>query len=94
MRFFLEAVGGAELSARLVSIGPVTSDTLREHGLEPHVEASRHDVDGLVEALVGGRRRGRQPPLGLLDLGAGLAREELTVLLEGVRRLDEVWYAF
>jgi uroporphyrinogen III methyltransferase / synthase len=53
VRFFLEAVGGgAGLSARLVSIGPVTSETLREHGLEPHVEASRHDVDGLVEALV------------------------------------------
>ena len=38
--------------ARLVSIGPVTSATLREHGLEPDVEASRHDIDGLVEALV------------------------------------------
>jgi uroporphyrinogen III methyltransferase / synthase len=39
-------------SARLVSIGPVTSATLREHGLEPHVEAKRHDIDGLVEALL------------------------------------------
>jgi uroporphyrinogen III methyltransferase/synthase len=37
---------------RLVSIGPATSTALREHGLEPHVEAERHDVDGLVEALV------------------------------------------
>jgi uroporphyrinogen III methyltransferase/synthase len=35
-----------------VSIGPVTSSTAREHGLEVHVEAARHDVDGLVEALV------------------------------------------
>lgn len=55
VRFFLEALGGPEaLSAqtRLVSIGPVTSATLREHGLEPHVEAQRHDVDGLVEALL------------------------------------------
>ena len=55
VRFFLEAVGGpAAIGARtrLASIGPVTSATLREHGLEPHVEAARHDVDGLVEALL------------------------------------------
>ena len=36
---------------RLVSIGPVTSATLREHGLTAHVEATRHDIDGLIEAL-------------------------------------------
>ena len=53
VRFFLEAAGdrlGAD--TRLVSIGPVTSSTLRERGLEPHVEAQRHDIDGLVEALL------------------------------------------
>jgi hypothetical protein len=44
--------GGVPASARLVSIGPVTSQALRDHGLEPHVEAVRHDVDGLLEALV------------------------------------------
>lgn len=38
--------------ARLVSIGPVTSATLREHGRPPHVEAARHDIDGLVDALL------------------------------------------
>ena len=37
---------------RVVSIGPVTSATLRERGVEPHVEAERHDIDGLVQALV------------------------------------------
>jgi uroporphyrinogen III methyltransferase/synthase len=37
----------------VVSIGPVTSATARERGLEVHVEAERHDIDGLVEALVG-----------------------------------------
>ena len=37
---------------RIVSIGPVTSATLREHGLEPDVEADRHDIDGLVAALL------------------------------------------
>jgi uroporphyrinogen III methyltransferase/synthase len=36
---------------RIVSIGPVTSQTLREHGLEPHVEAERHDIEGVVRAL-------------------------------------------
>ena len=39
-------------STRIVSIGPVTSATLRERGLEPHVEAERHDIDGLVDALL------------------------------------------
>jgi uroporphyrinogen III methyltransferase/synthase len=55
VRFFLEAAGGsAGLSptTRIVSIGPVTSATLREHGLEPHVEAARHDIDGLVATLL------------------------------------------
>jgi uroporphyrinogen III methyltransferase/synthase len=52
VRFFLEAAGDSELRARLVSIGPVTSATLREHGLSPDVEATRHDIDGLVDALV------------------------------------------
>jgi uroporphyrinogen III methyltransferase / synthase len=37
---------------RIVSIGPVTSETLREHGMAPHVEAAKHDVEGLVEALL------------------------------------------
>ncbi len=50
VRFFLGA--GARPRGRLVSIGPVTSATLREHGLEPHVEAERHDIDGVVEALL------------------------------------------
>ena len=50
---FLEAAGdGVPNGARVVSIGPVTSATAREHGLEVHVEAERHDIDGLVEALV------------------------------------------
>jgi uroporphyrinogen III methyltransferase / synthase len=53
VNFFLQAVGGELGSgARLVSIGPVTSEALRERGLEPHVEATRHDIDGLVEALL------------------------------------------
>ena len=50
---FLDAAGGrVPNGARVVSIGPVTSATARERGLEVHVEAQRHDLDGLVEALV------------------------------------------
>ena len=55
VRFFLEAAGGrADLSptTRIVSIGPVTSATLREHSMEPDVEAADHDIDGLVAALL------------------------------------------
>jgi uroporphyrinogen III methyltransferase / synthase len=38
--------------ARVVSIGPVTSETAQARGLAVAVEAERHDIDGLVEALV------------------------------------------
>jgi uroporphyrinogen III methyltransferase/synthase len=60
VRFFLRAVGDDRPSAatRIVSIGPITSDALREHGLEPHVEASAYDIDGLVEALLGDAHAG------------------------------------
>ncbi|HEY2537862.1 MAG TPA: uroporphyrinogen-III C-methyltransferase [Solirubrobacteraceae bacterium] len=50
--------GGADaqprLSAdtRIVSIGPITSEALREHDLQPHVQAATHDIDGLVQALL------------------------------------------
>jgi uroporphyrinogen III methyltransferase / synthase len=43
--------------ARVVSIGPVTSEAARAAGLEVHVEAERHDVDGLVEALLADAER-------------------------------------
>ena len=54
VRFFFESAGelGSRLRARLISIGPVTSATLREFGREPDVEATRHDIEGLVEALI------------------------------------------
>ena len=43
VRFLLQAAGGerrrASTSTRIVSIGPVTTQTLREHGLEADVEA-------------------------------------------------------
>ncbi len=34
-----------------VSIGPITSQTLREHGWEPAAEANPHDIPGLVAAV-------------------------------------------
>jgi uroporphyrinogen III methyltransferase/synthase len=38
--------------ARIVSIGPITSEAARDAGLEVHVEAERHDIDGLIAALL------------------------------------------
>ncbi|MFL5874189.1 MAG: uroporphyrinogen-III C-methyltransferase [Solirubrobacterales bacterium] len=39
-------------NARIVSIGPITSETVRNAGLEVDVEAERHDIDGLLAALL------------------------------------------
>ena len=36
----------------MASIGPVTTKTLAEHGVKPAVEAERHDIEGLVGAIV------------------------------------------
>ncbi len=54
---FLRAAGAPDAwrdggRPRLASIGPVTSATLREHGLEPDVEATEHYIGGLIDALV------------------------------------------
>ncbi|MBV9309993.1 MAG: uroporphyrinogen-III C-methyltransferase [Solirubrobacterales bacterium] len=53
VRFFFEAAGD-DLGPRpqIVSIGPITSETLRQRGLQPDLEATRHDIDGVVEALL------------------------------------------
>jgi uroporphyrinogen III methyltransferase/synthase len=60
VRFFLQAAQRGDAtsvpllseSTRVVSICPVTTETLREHGLPAHVEAQRHDIDGLLDALL------------------------------------------
>ena len=53
VRLFTETVGDRFPSAaRIASIGPVTSATVRELGREVDVEAERHDPPGLVAALV------------------------------------------
>jgi uroporphyrinogen III methyltransferase/synthase len=55
VEFFLAAAdGNAALSpdTRVVSIGPVTSSALRECGLRVDIEAQRHDVQGIVDAVL------------------------------------------
>ncbi|HTC73596.1 MAG TPA: uroporphyrinogen-III C-methyltransferase [Solirubrobacteraceae bacterium] len=55
VRFFVQAAGGEPAlaqSTRIVSIGPITSQTLREHGLEPDIEAATYDVEGMIAALL------------------------------------------
>jgi uroporphyrinogen III methyltransferase / synthase len=53
VRFFFEAAGEeVGTRTRIASIGPITSAALRERGLEPDIEATRHDVDGLVTSLL------------------------------------------
>jgi uroporphyrinogen III methyltransferase/synthase len=53
VRNLTEALGDRFPStARIASIGPVTSEAAREAGLEIHVEATRHDIEGLVAALL------------------------------------------
>jgi uroporphyrinogen III methyltransferase/synthase len=55
-RNFISLAGAAYAahlkSIKIASIGPITSQTLREHGLPPTVEAERFDIAGLVAALV------------------------------------------
>jgi uroporphyrinogen III methyltransferase/synthase len=36
---------------QVASIGPITSQTARDHGLTVAVEARRHDIPGLVAAV-------------------------------------------
>jgi uroporphyrinogen III methyltransferase / synthase len=52
VRFFVEAGGWVPQTARVVSIGPVTTATAQEQGLTVDVEAERHDVDGLIDAIL------------------------------------------
>jgi uroporphyrinogen III methyltransferase/synthase len=49
----LKPLGGAGALAgvRTVSIGPITSAALREHGLRVDAEANPHSIPGLVEAI-------------------------------------------
>jgi uroporphyrinogen III methyltransferase/synthase len=53
VRNLTEALGDRfPRDARIVSIGPVTSEAVQDAGLKVDVEANRHDIDGLVAALL------------------------------------------
>ncbi|MDX6605562.1 MAG: uroporphyrinogen methyltransferase / synthase [Solirubrobacterales bacterium] len=53
VRNFVEAsANGIPEGAKVISIGPITSEAVREAGLTVDVEAERHDIGGLVEALL------------------------------------------
>jgi uroporphyrinogen III methyltransferase/synthase len=60
VRFFMEALGSPGLpgAAKAISIGPITSATARELGVEVHAEAASHDIDGLVDTLLAEAARG------------------------------------
>jgi len=54
VRNFMELLGEDRSPlehVRVASIGPITSGTARELGLDVAVEAERHNIDGLVSAL-------------------------------------------
>jgi uroporphyrinogen III methyltransferase/synthase len=53
VRNFVAAVDGRSLErVRAISIGPVTSEACRANGIEVVAEAWKHDLDGLVDAIV------------------------------------------
>ncbi len=52
VRFYCEAAGAPRDGQQIASIGPITSDALRERGLAADIEASEHTPAGLLAALV------------------------------------------
>lgn len=53
VRYFVESVGlDAARRARIVSMGPITSETARAMGLEVTTEAPQATIDSLVEAVL------------------------------------------
>lgn len=54
VKYFFEALTPGlrkKLKSRLISIGPVTSGTLKEYGAKPYREAKTHTIPGMVEAI-------------------------------------------
>jgi len=50
--FMAASADGVPEGAKVVSIGPITSEAVRAAGLNVDVEAERHDIGGLVDALL------------------------------------------
>ncbi|HND56248.1 MAG TPA: bifunctional uroporphyrinogen-III C-methyltransferase/uroporphyrinogen-III synthase, partial [Pirellulaceae bacterium] len=62
---FVKAFGLARVKriarkTRFLSIGPVTTKTLKSYGLKPYLQAKTFTLDGLVDALL--RRAGKKRP--------------------------------
>jgi uroporphyrinogen III methyltransferase / synthase len=55
--FLVVAGREALVGVRTASIGPVTTSTLRMHGIEPDVEAKPFTMDGLVQGVLGAAQR-------------------------------------
>ena len=54
----LEKLFGKNLrNARLASISPITSTTLRECGFEPDVEATEHTMQGVIDAVMATQKK-------------------------------------
>lgn len=54
VKHFFEALTPAQkkkLKSKFISIGPVTSGTLKEYGMKPYREAKTHTISGMVEAM-------------------------------------------
>jgi uroporphyrinogen III methyltransferase/synthase len=55
VKYFMTQMESAGLTlsenTQLVSIGPITSEALVNKGLKATIEASKHDIDGMIEAM-------------------------------------------
>ena len=51
-RSSIKLLGDHVQSMKSASISPITSETMRELGVMPTVEASSHDLDGLLQAIL------------------------------------------
>ncbi len=51
---FIEMISDLNLikDIKLVSIGPITSETLRKYGLNPHLEADKYTIEGIKEVIL------------------------------------------
>ena len=55
---FVEIMGGKEKvqvlpgTIKMASIGPITSQTLRDYGLHVHMEAPVYTIDGLIQEII------------------------------------------
>jgi uroporphyrinogen III methyltransferase/synthase len=52
---FLDLAGAEALPPCVVTIGPITAATARDHGIEVTIEAADHSLSGMVDALVAWR---------------------------------------